>query len=202
MKLRYSPTSPYVRKVTVTAHECGLHHRIERLPTDIREPQKDFLGDNPLGKVPALITDDGLQLFDSRVICEYLDSLHDGRKLFPVDVPARWRTLRLMALADGITDAAVLRRLETLRPDKERSAFWIERQRGKEMRGLDMLEREVPRFNPHVTIGQISVGCSLGWLDFRWGTPEDWRIGRPLLADWYSMFMSRPSMTATVPEEQ
>jgi glutathione S-transferase len=201
MKLRYSPTSPYVRKVTVTAHECGLHDRIERLTTDIREPRKDFLGDNPLGKIPALITDDGLPLFDSRVICEYLDSLHDGHKLFPADVPARWRTLRLMALADGITDASVLRRLEMLRPDRERSPAWIERQKSKETRGLDMLEREVPRFNPKITIGQISVGCCLGWLDFRWGTEEDWRIGRPLLADWYSMFMSRPSMTATVPEE-
>ena len=148
MKLRYSPTSPYVRKVTVTALETGLHDRIERLPTDIREPRADFLADNPLGKVPTLITDDGLPLFDSRVICEYLDSLHDGHKLFPVDVPARWRTLRLMALADGILDAAVLRRMETLRPEKEQSAAWIERQKAKVTRGLDMLEREVPRFHP------------------------------------------------------
>lgn len=202
MKLRYSPTSPYVRKVTVTAHECGLHGRIERLPTDIREPQADFLSDNPLGKVPALITDDGLQLFDSRVICEYLDSLHDRHKLFPATVPARWRTLRLMALADGILDAAVLRRWETMRPERERSASWTARQKSKETRGLDMLEREVPRFHPQVTIGQISVGCCLGWLDFRWGTAEDWRIGRSLLADWYSMFMIRPSMTATVPHEE
>jgi glutathione S-transferase len=202
MKLRFSPTSPYVRKVTVTAHECGLHARIERLPTDIRVPHADVLGDNPLGKVPVLITDDGLPLFDSRVICEYLDSLHEGHKLFPVAVPARWRTLRLMALADGILDASVLRRWETLRPDKERSAAWITRQKGKEARGLDMLEREVPRFHPQVTIGQISVGCCLGWLDFRWGTADDWRIGRSLLADWYSMFMTRPSMIATVPQEE
>jgi glutathione S-transferase len=202
MKLRYSPTSPYVRKVTVTALETGLHDRIERIPTDIREPRADFLADNPLGKVPTLITDDGLPLFDSRVICEYLDSLHDGHKLFPTDVPARWRTLRLMALADGILDAAVLRRMETLRPDKEQSPAWIERQKGKMLRGLDMLEREVPRFNRQITIGQITVGCCLGWHDFRYGTAEDWRIGRPLLADWYSMFMTRASMVATVPEEE
>lgn len=201
MKLRFSPTSPFVRKVTVAAHECGLHGRIERLPADIREPSADFLSDNPLGKVPALVTDDGLQLFDSRVICEYLDSLHEGHKLFPGGAPARWRTLRLMALADGILEASILRRLETLRPDKERSASWIAKQKSKETRGLDMLEREVPRFNPQVTIGQISVGCCLGWLDFRWGTSGDWRIGRSLLADWYSMFMTRPSMVATVPEE-
>lgn len=202
MKLRYSPTSPYVRKVTVTAHETGLHDRIERVPTDIREPRPDFLADNPLGKVPTLITDDGLPLFDSRIICEYLDSLHDGHKLFPVDVPARWRTLRLMALADGILDAGVLRRMETLRPEKEKSPAWIERQKAKVARGLDMLEREVPRFHRLVTIGQITVGCCLGWLDFRYGTAEDWRIGRPLISDWYSMFMVRPSMAATVPTEE
>jgi glutathione S-transferase len=202
MKLRYSPTSPYVRKVTVTALETGLHDRIERVPTDTREPRPDFLADNPLGKVPTLITDDGLPLFDSRVICEYLDSLHDGHKLFPVDVPARWRTLRLMALADGILDAGVLRRMETLRPEKEHSPAWIERQKAKVARGLDMLEREVPRFHRLVTIGQITVGCCLGWLDFRYGTAEDWRIGRPLISDWYSMFMVRPSMVATVPSEE
>lgn len=201
MKLRYSPTSPFVRKVTVTAHECGLHDRIERLPTNINEPTQGLFSDNPLGKVPALTTDDGLPLFDSRVICEYLDSLHDGHKLFPTTTPARWRTLRLMSLADGILDAAVLRRWESLRPAKEQSKTWATRQRDKELRGLDMLEREVPRFHPKITIGQVSVGCCLGWLDFRWGSTEDWRIGRSLLADWYSMFMVRPSMVATVPQE-
>ena len=202
MKLRYSPTSPYVRKVTVTALETGLHDRIERIPTDISEPHADLLADNPLGKVPTLITDEGLPLFDSRVICEYLDSLHDGHKLFPTDVPARWRTLRLMALGDGILDAAVLRRMEMLRPDKEQSPAWTERQKSKMLRGLDMLEREVPRFNRQITIGQVTVGCCLGWHDFRYGTAKDWRIGRPLLADWYSMFMTRASMVATVPEEE
>src|SRR5512134_1108855 len=202
MKLRYSPTSPFVRKVTVTALETGLHDRIERVPTDTREPRPEFLADNPLGKVPTLITDDGLPLFDSRVICEYLDSLHDGHKLFPVDIPARWRTLRLMTLADGILDAGVLRRMETLRPEKEQSPAWIEQQKTKVARGLDMLEREVPRFHRLVTIGQITVACCLGWLDLRYGTAEDWRIGRPLVADWYSMFMSRPSMVATVPTEE
>ncbi len=202
MKLWYSPTSPFVRKVTVTALETGLHDRIERVAAELPEPRAEFLSDNPLGKVPTLITDEGLPLFDSRVICEYLDSLHDGHKLFPTEVPARWRTLRLMALGDGILDAAVLRRMETLRPEKEQSPAWIERQKTKVARGLDMLEREVPRFHRLVTIGQITVACCLGWLDFRYGTAEDWRIGRPLVADWYSMFMSRPSMVATVPTEE
>ena len=202
MKLWYSPTSPFVRKVTVTALETGLHDRIERVAAELPEPRAEFLSDNPLGKVPTLITDEGLPLFNSRVICEYLDSLHDGHKLFPTEVPARWRTLRLMALGDGILDAAVLRRMETLRPEKEQSSAWIERQKTKVARGLDMLEREVPRFHRLVTIGQITVACCLGWLDFRYGTAEDWRIGRPLVADWYSMFMSRPSMVATLPTEE
>ncbi len=200
MKLHYSPTSPYVRKVTVTAIETGLDGRIERLTADIREPSESFLFDNPLGKVPALTTDDGLVLFDSAVICEYLDSLHDGHKLFPTEVPQRWRTLRLMALGDGILDAAVLRRAEMVRPEKEQSSSWIERQKSKVMRGLAMLEREVPRFNPNVTIGQITVGSCLGYLDFRF-SEEHWGIGRPMLADWYSMFMNRPSMEATAPYE-
>lgn len=200
MKLHYSPTSPYVRKVTVTAIETGLDGQIERLTADIREPSESFLFDNPLGKVPALTTDDGLVLFNSAVICEYLDSLHDGHKLFPTEVPQRWRTLRLMALGDGILDAAVLRRAEMVRPEKEQSSSWIERQKSKVMRGLAMLEREVPRFNPNVTIGQITVGSCLGYLDFRF-SEEHWRIGRPMLADWYSMFINRPSMEATAPYE-
>ena len=92
--------------------------------------------------------------------------------------------------------------METLRPEKEQSPAFIERQKAKVVRGLDMLEREVPRFHRLVTIGQITVGCCLGWLDFRYGTAEDWRIGRPLVADWFSMFMNRPSMVATVPTEE
>jgi glutathione S-transferase len=200
MKLRYSPTSPFVRKVTVTALETGLHDRIERIPTDTREPGADFISDNPLGKVPTLITDDGLPLFDSRVICEYLDSLHAGARLFPPEGAARWRTLSLMAVADGVMDAGVLCRAETLRPDREQSSAWMERQKGKVQRGLDALAGAVPSFNENLTIGQITIGCCLGWLDFRF-PEEDWRIGRAILADWYSSFMLRPSMLATVPKE-
>lgn len=200
MKLRYSPTSPFVRKVTVTAIETGLDRRIERVATDIREPCAEFLAVSPLGKVPALTTSDGQALYDSAVICEYLDSLHDGPKLFPAEPAARFRVLTRMALADGILDAGVLRRMESLRPAAEQSQAWIERQSGKMTRGLDALEREVPRFEDALTIAQISIGCCLGWLEFRYAE-EEWRIGRPMLADWYSQFMLRPSMLATVPNE-
>lgn len=200
MKLRYSPTSPYVRKVTVAALETGLDARIVRVPTDIREPAADFLADNPLGKVPALVTDDGLTLIDSPLICEYLDTLHDGARLFPAEGTARWRDLSLMALADGITDAAVLRRMESVRPEKEQSPSSMERQRQKVVRGLDALEAHVPAFDQSLTIGQIAVACSLGYLDFRFAE-EDWRVGRPMLADWYSMIMVRPSLVATTPRD-
>ena len=106
-----------------------------------------------------------------------------------------------MALADGILDAARAARAGDCCARKRALGRLDRAQKGKVTRGLDMLDREVPRFHRHVTIGQISVGCCLGWLDFRWGTADDWRIGRALLADWYSMFMTRPSMVATAPKD-
>ena len=137
MKLRYASASPYVRKVIVLAIETGLDGRIERVPTDVRDPSTDLPGDNPLGKVPTLITDGGEALYDSPVICEFLDTLHDGLKLFPSPGGARWTALRRQALADGILDAGVARRLEALRPEKERSASWSARQATVVDRGLD-----------------------------------------------------------------
>ena len=116
MKLRYSPTSPYVRKVTVTAQETGVQPRIERVPTVTTDPASGLAKDNPLGKVPTLILDDGERLYDSPVICEYLDGLHGGAKIVPPAGPERWVALRRQALADGILDAAVLRLMETRRP--------------------------------------------------------------------------------------
>src|SRR3990167_1033017 len=111
MKLRYSPTSPYVRKVSVTLIETGLDKNIERVATSVWDPKTDIGKDNPLGKIPTLITDDGAVLYDSPVICEYLDGLHKGPKLFPASGEARWRALRLQALGDGMTDAGILRLL-------------------------------------------------------------------------------------------
>ncbi len=198
MKLRYSPTSPYVRKVVVTAAETGLGDRIELIVTDTRDPETDLPGDNPLGKVPTLITDSGDRLFDSPVICEYLDSLHDGAKLFPAAGEARWEALRLQALGDGILDAAVSRLLEGRRPEAERSAEFTARQQGKAAAAVAALEAEVSGFSDALTIGTITVGCALGYLDFRFAE-DDWRAGRPALAAWYADFAERPSMVASVP---
>lgn len=200
MKLRYSPTSPYVRKVSVVAIETGLEARIERVATDIRAPTAEFHRDNPLGKVPTLITEGGETLYDSPVICEYLDSLHDGIPLFPPPGGPRWTALRRQALADGIADAGVAVRLEMLREDAERSRTWIARQTEKVGRGLDALEEEAAGLGAACTIGHIAIGCALGFVDFR--LPElDWRQGRIELARWYDAFAARPSMAATVPKD-
>ncbi len=200
MKLWYSPTSPYVRKVMVVALESGHEGGIERLPA--RAPESNLEAANPLGKIPTLATDEGEILYDSPVICEYLDSLSesqgDGAKLFPSSGQERWKALRLQALADGILDAAVLRVIESRRPEKRRLARWDEWQKRKVVRGLDSLETEAPDLDAPVTIGHVAIGCLLGFLDARFAD-DDWRPGRPALAKWYEEFAQRPSMAATAP---
>ena len=200
MKLRYSATSPYVRKVSVTAIELGLGERIERVPTDTQDRNSGIAEHNPLGKVPALILDDGGVLYDSPVICEYLDSLHDGPRIFPAEGPARWTALRQQALGDGILDAAILRMLEMVRrPEEFRWEGWIDHQTAKVARAVDRFEAEVAALEGPLTIGRITAGCALGYLDFR--APElDWRAGRPKLATWHEDFAQRPSMQETTPK--
>lgn len=200
MKLRYSPTSPYVRKVSVVALETGLDNRIERIATNVWSPDTDVAAHNPLGKVPALITEGGETLFDSPVICEYLDSLHDGLKLFPPPGGARWTALRRQALGDGILDAGILMRLERGRPENEQSPSWIARQTAVVARGLDALEDEAEALGGPVTIGHIAIGCALGWVEYRF-TDDDWRKRRPSLARWHETFARRRSMEETVPRE-
>lgn len=200
MLLRHSPTSPFVRKVTVTAAEVGLAERMTWKPTNPWDPNDDLPADNPLGKVPALVLDNGETLYDSGVICEYLDSLHDREKLFPAEGERRWRTLRLHALGDGILEAAVLRFIERgRRPSEFFWADWDARQADKIARALDFLERTEGELEERLTIGQITVACALGYLDFRL-PEEDWRARRPKLAAWFEAFSQRPSMRATAPK--
>ncbi|MEM9493424.1 MAG: glutathione S-transferase [Myxococcota bacterium] len=202
MKLHYSPTSPFVRKVLIAAHELGLADRIEQVRARASPDQlnQTLNRDNPLGKVPTLITDDGQALYDSRVICEYLDSLHGGAQLFPVATPARFQVLARQALADGIMDAAVLLRYETfLRPEAARWDEWIAGQTGKFERGLDRLDSEADRLGDSIDIGTIAVACALGYLDLRY-TDLAWRDGRPQLSAWMERFAARPSYRATSPE--
>ena len=202
MKLRYSATSPYVRKVVVLALETGLDGRIDRVPT-AAAPTKaspEIAAENPLAKVPSLTTDDGHHLYDSPVICEYLDSLHDGARTFPTPGPLRWTALRQQALADGILDAALLIRYEMSRPADKQWDDWSAGQKRKVTQALDSLEAEASRLGDAVTIGTITIGCALGYLDFRFAA-DDWRRGRPTLAAWYEKFAARPSMAATTPKD-
>jgi glutathione S-transferase len=205
MKLYYSTTSPYVRKAVTLAIETGLDQRIERIVSNVADPNDPISKANPLGKVPALVMDDGKMLYDSPVICEFLDSLHDKTKVFPASGEARWAALRYQALSDGILDAAVLRMLENKRPESERSAAWIDKQKTKVARTLDVLEDEAALLgglDPQgaLTIGNLSVGIALGYLDFRFES-DNWRKDRPALADWYDSFSVRPSMMQTMPKE-
>ncbi|MHA1597276.1 MAG: glutathione S-transferase N-terminal domain-containing protein [Alphaproteobacteria bacterium] len=200
MRLHYSPTSPYVRKVMMVAIETGLEDGFECIATNAWESAPDFVADNPLSKVPTLVLDGGETLYDSPVICEYLDSLHDGVKLFPTAGGARWTALRRQALADGILDAALIRLLEGKRPDDERSDSWVARQEKAIVRSLDALEEEADGLGDGVSIGHIAIAAALGYLDFRFDA-DNWRAGRPALADFYDTFSGRPSMTATAPKD-
>jgi glutathione S-transferase len=203
MKLHHSAASPFVRKVMAVAIETGLDGRLEpvaRVTTPVK-PDAGLIGDNPLGKIPCLVTDAGAVLYDSRVICEYLDSLHAGPKMFPAAGPARWTALRRQAEGDGIMDAGLLGRYETfVRPKEHRWGEWLEAQRQKFRRTMDALEGEAADFERTVDIGTIAVGCALGYLDFRYGD-EDWRAPRPRLAAWFERFAKRPSMARTAPAE-
>lgn len=193
MKLHDSAASPFVRKVVATA----LHHgiKLERIPTNPHASTPELLADNPLSKVPALVTDDGMTLPDSPVICEYLDSLGGATKLFPTG-DARWPALRLAALADGIMTAAVLRRGQSLMPVEEARMGTIARQKAAVFRTLDLLEAEGLPATLH--IGTLTLVCALGYLDFRFGD-EDWRTGRPQLTSFFEAHMANPIFAETVP---
>ena len=199
MKLRYSTTSPYVRKVLIFAHETGLIDQIELLPTQAWSPDTDLPKDNPLGKVPALIADDGESIYDSHVICEYLDTLHTKPKLIPTGAE-RIGQLRLHALGDGILDAGVAARIEVgVRPQEYQWQGWVTRQIAAVNRSLDELERQCGAWGDEFRFGQIAVITALGYVDFR--LTLDWRKTRPALAAWADKMSQRPSVLATVPKE-
>lgn len=199
MKLYFSVPSPYVRKVMVVAIECGLAQKIEKIPSVVWTVDSDVIASNPLGKVPTLTLDDGLSLYDSPVICEYLDDLAKGG-LFPPPGAARWLALRAQALGDGVMDAAVTRIKEQMRADGEKSVSFIALQKAKVESALDIMEGEADHLGDGVSIGHIAYGAALGYLDLRFAD-DDWRGKRPALADWYDTFSNRKSMMETVPED-
>ena len=200
MKLYYSATSPYVRKCLVSAYELGLRERIELLPAAPHPVNRDraLVASNPLGKVPTLVTDDGAVLYDSRVICEYLNALGDGH-LIPKQPAARWPIYRDEALADGILDAAVLVRYETFaRPESLRWKDWIDGQLDKVTCSLAEIEGRAGTLDQRIDLGTIATGCALGYLDFRFAA-LGWKHTYPKTAAWFERFAARESMLATRP---
>lgn len=204
MRLRYSPTSPFVRKVTVAALELGLDARITRVPTNPWDPQSDLCTDNPLGRIPALVLDDGSGsvLYDSPVIVEFLDALAGGGRLIPAAGPGRWATLRRAALADGMLDAGIAVLVERVRrPEAYRWPDWIEFQTLAITRAMACIDAEVTQLSADAPgLAEINLMCALDWLDFR-GIAGGWRERHPALAAWHDALAARPSFATTLPHD-
>jgi glutathione S-transferase len=199
MKLHWSPRSPFVRKVMIVAHERGVTDRLHcvRTVAEMTTPHAELMKDNPLSKIPTLVLDDGMVLYDSPVICEYLDALDGDAKLFPQHGRARIVALRRQALGDGFLDLLVLARNERMRAQP--SQAHLESAAMRTSATLAHLEQEAEALavSP-LSIGHIAIGCALSYLDFRFAE-QDWRRGHPRLANWHASFAARPAVQATTP---
>lgn len=201
MKLLYAPPSPFARKVVALMHETGQMDDIDLL--DVRTAPvataPEVAAANPVGKIPALVLDDGSAIYDSRVICRYLDD-RASAGLYPAD--NIWKTLTLESTADGVLDAAVLITYEgRIRPEEMQMFVWTDAQWAKIARVLDVLESDwMDHLNGPLDMGVLAVGCALGYLDFRHDA-RNWRDGHHTLAAWYAEFEKRPSMQATIPTD-
>jgi glutathione S-transferase len=190
MLLRSSPPSPFGRKVKIAAALLGLSSAIQVVATDTVDPNDPLRSDNPLGKIPTLVLEDGTVVYDSAVILDYLDMRAGGGRLFPKDGPERVRVLTLQALADGLMDAALLRVYEARwRDPAMRDAKWLDHQTGKMSRALAALEANPPDMSPGVNAAHISIACALGYLDLRFN--GEWRSTHPRLAAWLDLFAAR-----------
>ncbi len=195
MKLYYSAASPYARKPRVVAVELGLALDLETVA--VHSLQSDYGRINPVNRIPALLADDGALIFDSRVICEYLDATYQGG-LLPPSGPERWAVLKLQVLGDGLMDAAVPRNAERNRPPAQQNEDRLAEYERSMRQILDTLETSTSDLGGP-NLGVISIGCALGYLDFRY--PDlPWRPLRPRLSAWYEAFSARPSMIQTRPD--
>ena len=197
MTLHWSPRSPFVRKVMVVAHELGLVDRLDcvRTVAATTQPHDGLMRDNPLSKIPTLVLADGTVIYDSPVICEYFDGLHDGPKLFPTAMPERLTALRWQALGDGMLDFLLLWRNELTRPAQ--SEPHLSTYRVKQAKALESLEAESGALarSPYC-IGHIAIGCALSYIDFRFAG-DAWRETHPGLAAWHATIAARPSFRLT-----
>ena len=197
MTLYYQTHSPYARKALVFAYEAGLADRIEVVHQETSPTRRNELvfGLNPLGKVPVLVAGDGGVIFDSNVICEYFDTLHDGPKLVPEAGEARWKALRMQAVAQGLADSGIAVRWESeRRPEPLRYPPLRDGHIAKLVASYDWLEQELDPDTP-LHVGHIAVAAALGWLEFR--ELPSFRPGHPKLSAWFDAFDARPSMRAT-----
>lgn len=194
MKLLYSRTSPFSRKVRACAAVLGIDQRMTLVEVDSTVSPPVLTGANPLGKVPTLITADGFAIFDSPVICEYLNDSSDDMPIIPASGAARWLCLRLQALGDGLMDAASVRRQLLVAGGLAADHPLPQRQRAAVIRTLHVLEREPPTL--HIDVGVLSIACGLGYLDFRFAG-EDWRTEHPRLAEWHAAISEHDCMRST-----
>jgi len=199
MKLLFSPPSPFVRKVRVTALEKDIAAQIELVPAHPWPEPTAVTPYNPLGKVPTLLLDDGTALYDSAVICEYLDSLGKGPSLLPTSLPERLRVLRRQALADGMLDAAVNIVLELRRPQESRSQAMLERFQGSVRRCVNQMPAEIEDPGKCFDLGQIAIACAVGYVEFRLPELDFGLAAQRSLSDWWSSVRKRPSLATTEP---
>jgi glutathione S-transferase len=201
MTLYWGPISPFVRKVLIAAMETGLRDRISLVRTLVamNASNADLMHHNPLSKIPTLVTETGMVLFDSDVICEYFDTLHHGIPLVPKQGAARWQALRWNALGSGMMDALVLWRNERMRPQDHRSKETLDTYALKTNATLALIDREITQIaTADFGLGQIAIGCMLGYLDLRFPDVA-WRTEYPAISCWYATFNARPSAKATDP---
>jgi glutathione S-transferase len=195
MMLRFSPSSPFVRKVRIAVSLLGFDNDVTMERADTTDPNDSLREMNPLGKIPVLIAEDGSALYDSRVILDYLDERAGGGKIVPRDAKRRLEALRLQALCDGILDASVLTVYEgRFRKPEAHEPKWLELQAGKVSRALAVLEAEPPTLDPMPDVGQIALACALGYRDFRFG--GSWRSDHPRLVGWLNRFAAQISAYA------
>jgi glutathione S-transferase len=198
MKLSYTPSSPYTRKVLVIAHEIGITDKIELFTINPRTETDKLVPYNPLSKIPVLITDKGEAIYDSPVICEFIDTEYGGNCFLPRSGDRRWQILTGAALADGVLDAAILVRNERLRPAERQFAEWSDWQMKRVNTGLDRLEQTIGSFGNALDLRHVGTGCTLGYLEYRLGA-ERLLDKRPRLKTWYAALMQRPSFQKTMP---
>lgn len=197
MILRTAPASPFGRKIRLAASLLGLEDRIRIDPADTTDPADSMRQQNPVGKIPILILDDGTTLYDSRVILEYLDHHAGGGRIIPSEPAARFQALTLQALCDGLMDAALLQVYEgRWRSPERHEPKWVDHQGQKVTRALAALESDPPALDDRLHVGHIALAAALGYLDLRFG--GSWRAGHPRLVQWLDAFAARvPAYAAT-----